>query len=64
MRGMDVPQEHLEGIDPDDLVTLELVTRFGWTIPQAEEAPAAKADWLLQIARVRDEVSAERQGQG
>ncbi len=59
MRGLDVPREHLAGIDPDDLVTLELVTRFGWTIPQAEEAPAAKTDWLLQIARAREEVRAE-----
>lgn len=45
---------------PDETRTFELVRRFGWTITEADEQPPARCDWLLAMARTRDEVESKR----
>lgn len=37
-----------------------MAERFGWTPEQVDNLPAATADWLLAIAKMVDEVKAER----
>lgn len=46
------------------MVDLELAERFGWPPSVSDEQDPQLVDWLLAVARARDEVRAQQHQEG